>query len=797
MKQVFNKQPAITTDNRIAIIGEAPSKDDVQLGEPFVGYIGNLLSSLLNNAGILKSACYLGNVVQFNTPRGLASAPTWQEDTGLRDLKADMATYDPNIVVLLGDALKAAGESRSSLKMRGTLFICRDIDSPFYGRKCMGTLAPASVLKKYDWLPLLNLDIQRAAEESKTKELVLPERNFDLDLTANQICAKLDNWKPGHLASIDIEGGVNPDMFGGITCMSIAESPHYAFIIDWKNMRDSVKPMVYDSYKRWMEDPAIPKVAQNAAYEHFCIMWQHKVHVAGLVGDTMLSGWEIYPELPKALGTQLSIWTKEPYYKSERTNQDWQVHLKYCCKDTMGTYELFQAHEKYFEENPEAAVHYEFNMRQLPSLFYMKQRGFKYDTVQAEQLIREYNAEKDELMFQIELLNGCEVNPNSYKQMRKVLYERHKFEKMYVKEKGRKTNKLATDAITLLTLFKKYDSDFIFSVLKWKSKDKILQQLAHQPNDDGRMRANYNIVGTKTGRYSCSTSDSGSGYNLQTTTKDLRKLFVADEGMAMFHVDLAGADGWTVAAHALKLGDGKMYEDYLTGVKPAKTICAMHLTGDKSLANLPSHQLLEVIDSLEIPAWLYDAAKAVQHGSSYGMGKLTMSNNILRQSWKKSGEPFYLSAKDCESLQVLFFKRYKGVLKWQAWVRQQLENKGQLASASGHVRTFFGRRTDNAVIKDAYAQEPQANTTYATSLASCNLWYDKENRRQNGSLIIEPLHQVHDELIGQFPLSQAAESVAKLKHYFTNTITIAGEDLIIPFEGEYGTYWGDGSLGTI
>jgi DNA polymerase I-like protein with 3'-5' exonuclease and polymerase domains len=675
-----------------------------------------------------------------------------------------------------------------------------DIDSPFYGRKCIATIHPNAILRKYDWLPLMLFDMQRAKEEAGSRELFLPERVCDLDLTADQICEKLDNWTPWKLAALDIEGGVNLEEFRGITCMSIAEDANYAFVIDWTRLNDRDKVKVFDSYSVWMRRHDIPKVMHGGLYDVFCVKWKHKVPTGGFVHDTMLSAWELYCELAKSLANHTSIFTREPYYKDERKALDWHTHLKYCCKDSMVTYEIHKAHMKELSETPASMEHYTFNTKQLPMLSYIMRRGFKYDTELAKAKRLELQVEQDELMATIEILNGEPINPNSSKQMCHALYSRHRFEPQYQKERGRKTNKQTADGLALLTLFKKYDSDFVFNLLKWKQLDGVRKQLDIKLDDDGRIRSHYNPVGTETGRYACYKSNTGSGYNLQTTTKRLRETFIADDDHLMAQIDLSGADGWTVAAHSLRLGDDTLMNDYLTGVKPAKVIGAMYLTGDTSIANMSSEQVLSLCSEFDWNnehAWLYAASKAGQHGSCYGMGKITMSSNILRQSWKKSGTPIYVEAKECERIKNLFFRRYKGIEKWQHWVKRQVEEEGCLTAASGHTRQFFGRRTDNATYQTALSHEPQANTTYATALAGQALWSDPRNRTQQGDLIIEPLHQVHDALVVQFHKDTLEDSKAKINKYFDTTLTIGGVEVKIPFEAEIGHYWGDDSVATL
>ena len=66
-----------------------------------------------------------------------------------------------------------------------------------------------------------------------------------------------------------------------------------------------------------------------------------------------------------------------------------------------------------------------------------------------------------------------------------------------------------------------------------------------------------------------------------------------------------------------------------------------------------------------------------------------------------------------------------------------------------------------------------------------------ENRRPNGTFRIEPLHQVHDALIGQFDAEDLEWARVKIREYFNNPIKIAGTELVIPFEGGYGRNWLD------
>jgi hypothetical protein len=236
-----------------------------------------------------------------------------------------------------------------------------------------------------------------------------------------------------------------------------------------------------------------------------------------------------------------------------------------------------------------------------------------------------------------------------------------------------------------------------------------------------------------------------------------------------------------------------MMDDLKAGIKIPLILASLFKFGPTCLDNMSREQIKEFVSQISKTDPIYHGSKGCQHGSNYGMGKVTMSANIFKQT----GGTVNVPAADCEKLQRIYFMRYWGVPRWHQWVRRQLKDLGTLTSASGHIRKFFGRKDDHTTLKAALSHEPQANTTYATNLAALNLWNDPENRRSDGSLIIEPLHQVHDALCGQFPKNLTKQSAERLTGYFNNSIVIADQQLVIPFDGEYGPSWGDMETGKI
>lgn len=890
-KLVPNQMPSVTMPYKIAIIGEAPGKDEYLLGRPFVGMSGKMLTQMLSKAGIVREACFIGNICQYRPPNNDIKHFSFDGDEiqhGLCRLQEDLDKFQPNICLLLGKtALRAAkGYDCSIDSWRGSLFLGEV--APFLNRKCIASFHPAACLRQYDWTPLLMFDIKKCRAEAESPTLNLPIRDIQTKLTKDEIISRLNDIQLNHTKiALDIEGGIN-----SWSCISIAVSPTSVFIIPFAKGDGTAEWCVEDecdilrTLSNVLADETVPKILQNSLYDRFVLQYSYNILIAGTVDDTMLKSWELYCELEKGLGFLCSLYTNEPYYKSDRKSDDRDTFYRYCCKDSALTYEISNKLDKLL--SAEQKKHYQFNIELLNVLLYMELRGIKYDSKLAKQRLREVNNHIFNLQYKLDtisgfgfkstddrntilktiretlcykkdptkakkgneedlskatlLLQGQEVLEASTigelniiagrsmniksKVFKDFLYEKLKLPKQIKKDPVTKKESLTTDYEALLKIQKKQPHEAVDVAIQLGELRTRSQMLEIKSDSDGRIRAGYNIVGTETGRLTCYTSPTGSGYNLQTIPSDsalhteghplkrgMRDIFIADSEHYIFQCDLSGADGWTVAAHLASLGDPTMLEDYRFGIKPAKVLCWLFRHGASSLAGKSRAEIKEITSPISSKDWDYFLCKIGQHGTCYLMGATKLANQAFIQSEGK----VTVSTKDTEDLQKLFFIRYN-VRLWHRYVERQIAKSGTptLTSASGHIRRFFGRKTE--LLGEMLAHEPQANTTYATNLAAWRLWTDRNNRlsllstsnkgasistssnRDTVSLLrqmdrntlrIEPLHQVHDALIGQFKITDTTWAIDKLKSYFANEIIIAGQKIIIPFEGNYGDSWGN------
>jgi uracil-DNA glycosylase family 4 len=891
MPKVNNVYPTLTTAHRIAIIGEAPGKDEDEQGKPFVGASGRLLNGLLSKANIVREACYIGNVCQVRPPDNVIAEFEWggpEIQDGIQVLREELLRFRPHLVVCLGaTALHLFKEGNVPLKKkrvegelrfvypnsidswRGSKFIGAP-GSPLPGVKCIAAHHPAFCLRAYENTSLLMFDLNRAAKEGTFPELHLPQRVIETSLTIDEIFDRVNKIRASRSTiSADIEG-----YWHGMSCISISTGPEWSFVIPWTR-EDGLSYWTIDEEMRLlrlldglMRDHRVPKIWQNGLYDRWAMQYGYGICVLGNSDDTMLRFWEYQPELPKRLDTQASLLTEEPFWKDDRKSDSLEVKLIYCGKDSAVTYEINNRLTSILKD-PRSVAHYRFNHDLLNVLLYIELRGIRYDVVGARQKLKEVKEEIYTWQAKLDTVSGYGIKPGTPKDdidamVRKALcfardhntpkkgnndileealtrlakpdltladygffgtitetslnIKSPKFNKYLYgpkEEGGLALVGNTRDYLALIKLNKKSPHEALpiaveLGILRTRS-----QFLEIESDPDGRIRCGYNVVGTDTGRITSYTSPTGSGYNLQTLPDDdkskpeghplrlgMRRLVLADPGHNLFQCDLKGSDGWTIGAHLNALGSPVMLDDLRAGIKPAARICYMLRHGIASLKGKRRDEIVELLREVKKDDWDYFACKIGIWGICYLMGPDTLADNIFEESEGK----ILLSRKEVEEFRTAVFEGYH-IKLWHIATQRKLSQKPVLTSASGSTRRFFGR--DREILGVALANEPQANTTYATNLAARRLWMDPENRVADKYIIdskgnskhipflVEPLHQVHDALIVQARFEDTEFTKRKLNEWFNNTLVIAGQNIVIPFEGNYGPSWGDQSLGKV
>lgn len=128
--------------SRIMLVGEAPGENEERQGVPFVGASGQELNRMLQEAGIMRSECYVTNVCKTRPPdnqisawialkkKDITAAHRLLRDKyclppileGYTELITEIEMVQPNIVVPFGNlALWALTGHWGVTKWRGSL----------------------------------------------------------------------------------------------------------------------------------------------------------------------------------------------------------------------------------------------------------------------------------------------------------------------------------------------------------------------------------------------------------------------------------------------------------------------------------------------------------------------------------------------------------------------------------------------------------------------------------------------------------------------------------------------------
>ena len=349
--------------NGIAVVGEAPGRQEEMLGRPFVGETGRVLDRMLDHAGIDRAACLLTNVFQerpdnndlkhFTTSKReahgsypavrlslLQDFPTyhWPEKYTwpslvpggycqpsklgcLARLQQELAAFPPNVIIAAGNTACWAILNRTGIrKLRGAV----TFSHTHGGTKVLPTYHPSAVNRDWPLRPTVVADLQKAAREAAYPEfrrrrriIRVPEYIWE----AERLIAEL--WGARSL-SIDIETRLKT-----IESISFSPDPDRSSVFvfydrekagrsAWTKQEELV---IVRGLRRLLQSP-IPKTFQNGLYDiqYIWVCW--KCPVLGCEHDTMLLHHSLQPELPKALGFLGSVYTDEIAWKLLRAQVD-------------------------------------------------------------------------------------------------------------------------------------------------------------------------------------------------------------------------------------------------------------------------------------------------------------------------------------------------------------------------------------------------------------------------------------------------------------------------------------------
>lgn len=307
---------------------------------------------------------------------------------------------------------------------------------------------------------------------------------------------------------------------------------------------------------------------------------------------------------------------------------------------------------------------------------------------------------------------------------------------------------------------------------------------------DGRMRSNFNIAGTNTGRLASSFSDYGTGTNLQNVDRELRSVFSSDRGWKFANLDLEQGDARNVGAICWELfveEHGEAFAgSYLDACESGDLhtyVCRMSRpdlpwTGDLKKDREVAEQIAYRQDSYR------QLAKKLGHGTNYYGTPRTMAKHTkVQTSVIEEFQYRYFSAFPVIGHYDRKDPTARQLPNWHNYVRNELATSHSLTTLFGRRRQFFGRSFDDTTLREAIAYCPQSMTADEIDTGILNLW--RSNR-------VQLLIQVHDSILLQYHEEEEDEIIPwALEALKTKLVLKKGREFVVPTEAKIGWNWGE------
>ena len=434
------------------------------------------------------------------------------------------------------------------------------------------------------------------------------------------------NFSPApKLVAVDIETtGLNPrkDKIRLVAVASKTES----YVVD-----DTSKVATL------LADPLTLKVFHNAIFD--VGFFQAKGYPVINYTDTMVMG----QLLDQNKGSHsLSSMAKEyldiSIDKTLQSNINWQgpltqAHRDYCRNDAEVTLQLALKLLTLLEtQNLTKTL--DIEMAALPAIVRLQSDGMPFDAKGWQADLSIWSAQKDALAADILKELGSTINLASPMQLKACLQNR-----------GVDIVSTADEELA------KFVGDFpvIAKIRKWREIHKIVtsfgREMVQKTEADGRIYANWRLIGATTGRMTCSNP------NIQQMPHILRPYFRAAPGNIFVIADYSQIELRVIASLS---GDTTMQTAFLKDED-------LHVNTARLILNKDNVSKAE-----------RQVAKTANFGLIYGMSAYGLQNRV------KTQYALDLSEQEAERFRTGFFRLYKGIRRWQErqLQRSQIKTRG-------------------------------------------------------------------------------------------------------------------------
>lgn len=725
---------------RVVFVGEAPGENEEQQGYPFVGYSGQELDRMAQEAGFSPSDYWLTNPLKVRPPENKLAR--WDElgiprEPFLDQFYEELETYKPTIIIACGATALASlcpqtirqTKKGPELKLglwRASLLESPKLDWPHY---VIPMYHPAFILREWSERSVGLLSLARAKEELDSflrngTLQQLPIRRILTQPSYDDVLAYLEDV----LASPDPVSNDIELMYRKIPhCMGIAKSPWDAISFDL---------YAYDSQqsvKIWRKLDTVLRtkdtIGQN--YLSFDIPWLESIGFSPdpfKVHDTLIRHHVLWPEFEHKLHFQTLQYTRQPYYKDEgrlwRPKDGIAALQRYNGMDCCVTYEIFQAQEAELDERG-LRKFYEYEIQLARNFRNIEQRGVLVDTAKLENLRQHIQAELSKSCQRASQLTGKTCVPDKesadglIKQLGKasknkvlnlgspaqILDTLHEMNLKVPIKRG--TGSESTGEVQLQQIFAETGNEFVKEILNSRELLKVKGTYVDCLLFNNTLYCSYITSGTGGGRRASRTNVFGYGTNMQNLPKYsilghmYRGCIIARPGKILINCDQKSAEDWFVCG---VIAD---QSGIMTGLNELRSGINRHRKLASFLFAKPESEIRK--DGPE-----YFCGKKVRHAGNYGMRGKTMSETFAKEGYSF---PEHV----CDYFLEKFHSFDPAIRNvYHKYVEETLMAKRKLVTPLGRERHFLGLRpfSNNAdIFRDAYSYIPQSGVGDNTGLA--------------------------------------------------------------------------------
>jgi DNA polymerase-1 len=480
-----------------------------------------------------------------------------------------------------------------------------------------------------------------------------------------------------------------------------------------------------------LEDPAVPKVAQNAKYD-MLVLRRVGITLGGLVSDTMVASYVLDPGR-RSHGLDLlalefldhTMTSYDDLCGKGRQQLPYDVvpiacARDYSCEDADVTWQLEQRFRPQLEAQQILELYRDVEIPLIGVLADMEWAGIEIDRGWFASLKERFARERQRVEQEIYVSAGGEFNINSNPQLREVLFERLKLPII-----KRTATGPSTDASVLQELAEAgHELPVLLGEYRELSKleSTYIDALPALVNPrTGRLHTSFNQTVAATGRLSSSEPNLQNIPIRRELGRDIRRGFVPRKGWLLLAADYSQIE-LRLLAHLS--GDPAFVQAFKSG-------------GD---IHRQTAALIFDVPLPEVTSEMRARAKTINFATIYGQGPHALSRQLK------------ISHAEAKEFIERYFERFQRV-------REFLDSTVEYAREHGYVETIFRRRRYIPELRDrnfnvrAFGERTAANSPIQGSAADLIkiAMIRIRDRLVAERLGARMLLQVHDELVFEVP----------------------------------------------